>query len=106
MLLVIYLFYSDDSVQICSCHNVTKGDVVESIKNGTCKTMAEVKSCTKAGTGCGGCLPLVQSIFKKTMIDMGQEVSNHCMHTAVHFEISPQVLTSFTSVSTHSLLPC
>ncbi|KAF3397930.1 Nitrite reductase [NAD] [Penicillium rolfsii] len=71
----------DDSVQICSCHNVTKGDVVESVKNGTCKTMGEVKSCTKAGTGCGGCMPLVQSIFNKTMLEMGQEVSNHlCQH--------------------------
>ncbi|KAJ5450222.1 Nitrite reductase [Penicillium daleae] len=71
----------DDSVQICSCHNVTKGDVVESVKNGTCKTMGEIKSCTKAGTGCGGCLPLVQSIFNKTMLEMGQEVSNHlCQH--------------------------
>ncbi|PTU22771.1 hypothetical protein P175DRAFT_0499315 [Aspergillus ochraceoroseus IBT 24754] len=71
----------DDSTQICSCHNVTKGDVVESVKSGACKTMADVKSCTKAGTGCGGCIPLVQSIFNKTMLDMGQEVSNHlCMH--------------------------
>lgn len=69
--------YSDDSTQICSCHNVTKGDVVENVKNGTCKSIAEVKSCTKAGTGCGGCMPLVQSIFNKTMLDMGQEVSNH-----------------------------
>ncbi|KAJ5166982.1 Nitrite reductase [Penicillium canariense] len=71
----------DDSTQICSCHNVTKGDVVENVKNGICKTMGEVKSCTKAGTGCGGCLPLVQSIYNKTMLDMGQEVSNHlCQH--------------------------
>lgn len=67
--------------QICSCHNVTKDDVVESVKNGTCSTIAQVKSCTKAGTGCGGCMPLVQSIFNKTMMEMGQEVSNHlCSH--------------------------
>ncbi|ODM16747.1 Nitrite reductase [NAD(P)H] [Aspergillus cristatus] len=71
----------DDSTQICSCHNVTKGDVVENIQNGTCKSIGEVKSCTKAGTGCGGCMPLVQSIFNKTMLDMGQEVSNNlCIH--------------------------
>ncbi|KAJ5382540.1 FAD-dependent pyridine nucleotide-disulfide oxidoreductase, partial [Penicillium concentricum] len=71
----------DDSTQICSCHNVTKGDVVENVKNGTCKTIAQVKSCTKAGTGCGGCMPLVQSIFNKTMLEMGQEVSNNlCSH--------------------------
>jgi len=40
-----------------------------------------VKSCTKAGTSCGGCLPLVQSIFTKTMKDSGEEVQNHlCPH--------------------------
>ncbi|RHZ52030.1 nitrite reductase niiA [Aspergillus thermomutatus] len=71
----------DDDAQICSCHNVTKGDIVESVKSGTCKSIGEVKSCTKAGSGCGGCMPLVQSIFNKAMVDMGQEVSNHlCMH--------------------------
>ncbi|KAJ5188390.1 FAD-dependent pyridine nucleotide-disulfide oxidoreductase [Penicillium cf. griseofulvum] len=71
----------DDSTQICSCHNVTKGDVVDNVKNGTCTTIAQVKSCTKAGTGCGGCMPLVQSIFNKTMLEMGQEVSNNlCSH--------------------------
>ena len=68
----------DDDIQICSCHNVTKSDLVSNVKSGTCKSIGEVKSCTKAGTGCGGCMPLVQSIFKKTMLYMGQEVSNHC----------------------------
>ena len=67
----------DDDTQICSCHNVTKGDLVSNVKGGTCKSIGEVKSCTKAGTGCGGCMPLVQSIFNKTMLDMGQEVSNN-----------------------------
>lgn len=71
----------DDDVQICSCHNVAKGDVVKSVKDGTCKSIGDVKSCTKAGTGCGGCMPLVQTIFNKTMESMGQEVKNHlCPH--------------------------
>ncbi|EAW07549.1 nitrite reductase niiA [Aspergillus clavatus NRRL 1] len=71
----------NDDAQICACHNVTKGDIVSNVKNGTCKSIAEVKSCTKAGTGCGGCMPLVQSIFNKAMLDMGQEVSNNlCAH--------------------------
>jgi len=67
----------DDDAQICSCHNVSKGDLIASVKSGTCKSIGELKSCTKAGTGCGGCMPLVQSIFNKTMKEMGQEVSNH-----------------------------
>ncbi|KAL2144873.1 hypothetical protein VTI28DRAFT_8433 [Corynascus sepedonium] len=71
----------DDDTQICSCHNVTKGDVVKVTKDGTCKSIGDVKTCTKAGTGCGGCVPLVTSIFNKTMKDMGNEVKNHlCPH--------------------------
>ncbi|KAL1621236.1 hypothetical protein SLS54_005731 [Diplodia seriata] len=71
----------DDDTQICSCHNVTKGDVVKNVKDGSCKSIGDVKSCTKAGTGCGGCMPLVQTIFNKTMASMGQEVKNHlCPH--------------------------
>ena len=70
-----------DDTQICSCHNVSKGDVVTKVKDGTCKSLGDVKSCTKAGTGCGGCIPLVQSIFNKTMKEMGNEVLNHlCPH--------------------------
>ena len=70
-----------DDTQICSCHNVTKGDVASVVKDGSCKAIGDVKSCTKAGTGCGGCMPLVQSIFNKTMKEMGQEVLNHiCPH--------------------------
>lgn len=71
----------DDDTQICSCHNVSKGDVVNVVKDGTCKSLGEVKSCTKAGTGCGGCVPLVTSIFNKTMAAMGNEVKNNlCPH--------------------------
>ncbi|KAI2626957.1 nitrite reductase [Hypomontagnella submonticulosa] len=71
----------DDDTQICSCHNVTKRDVVNNVKDGTCKTVGDVKACTKAGTGCGGCMPLVTSIFTKTMTEMGAEVTNYlCAH--------------------------
>lgn len=70
-----------DDTQICSCHNVLKGDVVKSVKDGTCKSIGDVKACTKAGTGCGGCMPLVQTIYNKTMTSMGQEVKNNlCPH--------------------------
>jgi nitrite reductase (NAD(P)H) len=59
--------------------------VVKNVKDGTCKSIGDVKSCTKAGTGCGGCMPLVQTIFNKTMSSMGQEVKNHL---CPHFEFS------------------
>ncbi|KAL6865801.1 Nitrite reductase [NAD(P)H] [Amphichorda felina] len=71
----------DDDTQICSCHNVTKGDIITGVKDGTCKDLGAIKSCTKAGTGCGGCMPLITTIFNKTMLSMGNEVKNYlCSH--------------------------
>lgn len=98
----------EDDTQICSCHNVTKGDVVNGVKDGTCKSIGEVKSCTKAGTGCGGCMPLVQTIFNKTMKSMGNEVKNNL---CPHFDYSRadlfniiyvKKLQSFTDIMAHA----
>ncbi|KAK3402285.1 nitrite reductase [Sordaria brevicollis] len=70
-----------DDTQICSCHNVTKADLVSPLKSGACTSLGDLKSCTKAGTGCGGCMPLVQSIFNRTMSSLGTEVKNNlCPH--------------------------
>ncbi|RMZ77819.1 hypothetical protein DV737_g4144, partial [Chaetothyriales sp. CBS 132003] len=60
-------------------------DVVAQVKSGKCTSIGDVKSCTKAGTGCGGCMPLVQGIFNKTMKELGQTVLNHM---CPHFEFS------------------
>lgn len=85
----------DDDTQICSCHNVTKRDVVNSVKDGTCKSIGDVKSCTKAGTGCGGCMPLVTSIFNTQMKAMGNEIKNHI---CPHFNYSRADLYNIISV--------
>jgi nitrite reductase (NAD(P)H) len=85
----------DDDTQICSCHNVPKGDVVNVVKDGTCKSIGDVKSCTKAGTGCGGCMPLVTSIFNTQMKAMGNEIKNHI---CPHFNYSRADLYNIISV--------
>ncbi|KAI9669463.1 MAG: hypothetical protein M1817_004688 [Caeruleum heppii] len=92
----------DDDTQVCSCHNVTKGDVAKSVKDGTCKSIGEVKSCTKAGTGCGGCMPLIQNIFNKEMKAMGAEVLNHL---CPHFAYSRADLYNIISVKKLRSLP-
>ncbi|MEU5216094.1 nitrite reductase large subunit NirB [Streptomyces sp. NPDC020807] len=46
----------DDAV-ICSCHNVTKHAI------GQCESLAEVKKCTKAGTGCGSCVKVIEKLL-------------------------------------------
>ncbi|CAG9940290.1 unnamed protein product [Clonostachys rosea f. rosea IK726] len=78
-----------DDAQVCSCHNVTKGHIVECAKTKGIRSFGEVKSSTKCGTGCGGCIPLSLSIFNRALKDAGVEVSNHLCH---HFAYSRQEL--------------
>jgi NAD(P)H-dependent nitrite reductase small subunit len=72
-----------DDAQICSCNNVSKGAICQAIAAEGLTTLAAVKSCTKAGTGCGGCMPLVTDIFKSEMSKAGVVLNNHlCEHFA------------------------
>jgi nitrite reductase (NADH) large subunit len=84
-----------DEAQICSCNNVTKGAVCEAINEGNLTSLADVKSCTKAGTGCGGCLPLVTDIFKAEMANAGVELNNHLCE---HFAYSRQELFEIVKI--------
>lgn len=71
-----------DSAQICSCFDVTKGDIIQAIHNG-CQTVAEIKAETKAGTGCGGCVPLITQVLNAELTNLGIEVNHHlCEHFA------------------------
>ncbi|KAF9569383.1 nitrite reductase NiiA [Agrocybe pediades] len=70
----------DASAQICSCYNVSKGAISKAVASG-CKSFGEVKAKTKAGMGCGGCVPLATSIFNAEMKKAGHVVMNHlCPH--------------------------
>jgi nitrite reductase (NADH) large subunit len=51
-----------DDTQICNCNTVNKGTIVEAIKQGKC-TVASLGECTKAGTGCGTCQPLLAQLM-------------------------------------------
>ena len=69
-----------DAAQICSCNNVTKGQICAAVGDGAC-TIAEMKACTKAGATCGGCVPLVTQVMKAEMAKRGMAVNNHlCEH--------------------------
>ena len=69
-----------DSAPVCTCHNVSKGELCTAVSDGNA-TVAALKSCTKAGTGCGGCVPLVTQILKAELAKQGVEVNNHiCEH--------------------------
>ncbi|MFD8193016.1 nitrite reductase large subunit NirB [Streptomyces wuyuanensis] len=46
-----------DEAVICSCHNVTKGEICAHT------TLPEVKKCTRAGTGCGSCVKVIGQLL-------------------------------------------
>ena len=87
-----------DSAQICSCNNVTKGAVCAAIQENSLIDMGSVKKMTAAGTGCGGCVPLVTDILKSEMKKAGLEITNHLCE---HFPYSRQEL--YHLVRTHNI---
>ncbi|WP_394129970.1 nitrite reductase large subunit NirB [Shewanella maritima] len=68
---------------VCSCHQVTKGDIVEAVQAGS-HNLAEIKACTRAASGCGGCAPLVQKIIDQTLaaegLDFNTGICEHFEH--------------------------
>jgi len=72
-----------DSASICSCNNVSKGAIKDAIRLQCLSTVAEVKKCSNAGTGCGGCLPQVTQILNAEMAARGDAVKPRlCEHFA------------------------
>lgn len=72
-----------DDAQVCSCNNVSKAAICNAIQTKSLECVDDVKTCTRAGTGCGGCVPLVTDIFKAELKKAGRAVNNHlCEHFA------------------------
>jgi len=70
------------TAQICSCYDVTKEDICCAVKDGA-QDIAAIKSCTSAGTGCGGCVPLVTQVLNSELEKAGVTVNNDiCRHFA------------------------
>src|SRR5690606_33342694 len=77
-----------DEALICSCEGISKGEICQAVSAG-CETVDSIKQCTKAGTGCGGCLPMVKDLMVHTMKAQGKYVRNVLCE---HFGYSRQEL--------------
>jgi nitrite reductase (NADH) large subunit len=76
------------SAQICSCNNVEKGAICAAIADGA-HAVGALKSCTKAGTTCGSCVPLLNDLLKIELKKIGVAVNNNLCE---HFPCSRQDL--------------
>jgi len=83
-----------DTAAICSCFDVTKGDIKSAVAAGCC-TMGDIKTQTKASTGCGGCSALTKQVLDSELASLGFEVNNDLCE---HFAYSRQALTDIIRV--------
>jgi nitrite reductase (NADH) large subunit len=68
---------------ICSCESVSKGDICNAITYNELSDIGGIKKCTKAGTGCGGCVPMLNDLLTATLQSAGKEVQKTlCEHFA------------------------
>ena len=84
-----------DDALICSCEAVSKLAICSAVNNGA-SGIDDIKKCTKAGTGCGGCVPLVKDLIAGTMKANGQYVKNVICE---HFDYSRQELFDMVKIN-------
>ncbi len=85
----------DDAV-LCSCNNVAAGSIRDAVNGcGSCdgkepvRELGELKGCTRAGTQCGSCVPMLKKLLEGELAKAGVAVSKALCE---HFELSRQEL--------------
>ena len=81
-----------DNAVLCSCNNVSVGTIRDAVGGcGSCAgndpvtSVAGLKACTRAGTQCGSCVPMLKKLMESQMLNNGAEVSSAMCE---HFEFS------------------
>ncbi len=72
-----------DDAQVCACNGVSAKTIREAIRTQELGTVAGVRACTRAGTGCGGCVPAIAQILAEELASSGREADTDlCEHFA------------------------
>ncbi|XAS67926.1 nitrite reductase large subunit NirB [Micrococcaceae bacterium Sec5.7] len=80
----------DDAI-LCSCNNVAAGSIRDAINGcGACdgsepvQELGELKGCTRAGTQCGSCVPMLKKLLEGELTKSGITVSKAlCEHISL-----------------------
>jgi nitrite reductase (NADH) large subunit len=78
-----------DEALICSCEAITKGQLCAAIEADGLEKVEALKKCTKAGTGCGGCVPMLKDLLTASMKAQGKYIRTVLCE---HFQYSRQEL--------------
>jgi nitrite reductase (NADH) large subunit len=58
---------------VCGCIGVTKGTIIDAIHSKGVNTLAQLKECTRASTGCGSCTEHCQQLLKAVVPEFQEE---------------------------------
>ncbi|TFC57061.1 MULTISPECIES: nitrite reductase large subunit NirB [unclassified Cryobacterium] len=76
-----------DDAQLCSCNDVSFGTVRAAIRGDHGDPVTELgalKACTRAGTQCGSCVPLLKKVLETELTAAGLEISKAlCEHISI-----------------------
>ncbi|WP_433115526.1 nitrite reductase large subunit NirB [Micromonospora sp. CA-246542] len=64
------------TAQVCSCNAVTRGDVDAAIAGG-CSDVPSLKACTRAGTSCGSCVPMLKQLLDAAGVAQSTALCEH-----------------------------
>jgi nitrite reductase (NADH) large subunit len=85
-----------DEALICSCESVSKNAICQAVSAEGCESVEAIKKCTGAGTGCGGCVPMVKDLMVYTMKTQGKYIRNTLCE---HFNFSRQELYDLIKIN-------
>jgi nitrite reductase (NADH) large subunit len=67
--------------QVCSCHAVTVETITSAVRHQGCTTVPALKACTKAGTGCGSCVPMLKKLLTTQGVEQSKSLCEHFAHS-------------------------
>ncbi|PRX44200.1 nitrite reductase (NADH) large subunit [Prauserella shujinwangii] len=77
-----------EQAQICSCNAVTKGAIVKAVTEDGCDSVPKIKACTRAGTSCGSCVPMLGKLLTACGVEQSTALCEHfAVSRAELFEI-------------------
>ncbi|MFG2008884.1 nitrite reductase large subunit NirB [Micromonospora sp. NPDC048868] len=64
------------AAQVCSCNAVTRADIDTAIAGG-CADVPALKACTRAGTSCGSCVPMLKQLLDAAGVRQSTALCEH-----------------------------
>jgi nitrite reductase (NADH) large subunit len=85
-----------DAAQVCACHGVSAACIRGEIRARALATVDQVKEHTKAGSGCGGCVPLVGDLLGAELAARGTSTRRVLCE---HFDLTRQEMYDIVAVT-------